>query len=92
MKYGWIFLFVAGFVCSCNDSASVTISVDSTGKKFEEKAEKVWDTTKEGLKDLKEAGKEKLENLKDKADQALDKIDSAVEAKRDSIKAKRKRY
>lgn len=76
MKKACIFL-VAGFLFACNDTATVKVNVDSTGKKFEDKAEKVWDSTKEGLKDLK-----------DKVDNKLDKLDSGIKAKRDTLRKK----
>jgi hypothetical protein len=89
MKKGCLLLVVSGFLFACNDSASVNINIDSTGKKFENKAEKVWDSTKEGLKDLKESTKEGLERLKDKAGDKLDRLDSSFDAKRDSLRKKK---
>jgi hypothetical protein len=56
----------------------VEIKVDSTTNKLEEKAEKVWDSTREGAR-----------NLKEKVDRGLDKLDSAFDAKRDSFKKRK---
>ena len=78
MVKGCLIFLIAGSLLACNDSASVSITVDSTGKKFEDKAEKVWDSTKEGLKDLKE-----------KVNNRLDKLDSTLDAKRDSFRKKK---
>ncbi len=78
MKKCGFFLLFATVLMACNDSASVSIHIDSTGKKFEDKAEKVWDTAKEGLK-----------NLKNRVDNKLDKLDSTLEARKDSFKKKR---
>ena len=39
---------------ACSDSASVKIKVDSVGKKFDTTAERLYDTAKGKMKDLKE--------------------------------------
>jgi len=64
MKSLVLFLFLA-FLSACNNSAEVKVSMDSVGKKFNDKAEKAWDSTKEGLK-----------NLKNKVEEHLDKKDT----------------
>jgi len=54
------------------------VNVDSTSTKIEDKAEKVWDSTKEGARKLKE-----------KVERGLDKVDSTFDAQRDSLKKKK---
>jgi hypothetical protein len=44
-----IFMFWA-----CNDSNGVSVKVDSLSKKIDSGAERIWDSTKEGAKRLKE--------------------------------------
>jgi hypothetical protein len=55
-----LLLFLTVFL-SCNNSAEVKLDVDSVGRKFNEKAEKSWDSTKEGLKKLKNKVEDRLD-------------------------------
>lgn len=76
-KISLIFL-LSWLLWACNDGVSVKVNVDSTSTKIEDKAEKLWDSTKEGARELKE-----------RVDRGLDKIDSTFDAKRDSLKKKK---
>ena len=74
MKKLWILALMV-FLGACNNSASVSIytdtvenKIDTLGDKAEDKAERLWDTTKA---DLKEAGK----NIKEKVKEGLDKVE-----------------
>ncbi|MFL5773473.1 MAG: hypothetical protein ACJ75F_09960 [Flavisolibacter sp.] len=76
-KISLIFL-VSWLLWACNDSVTVKVNVDSTSTKIEDKAERIWDSTKKGAEELKE-----------KVDRGLDKADSAFDAKRDSLRKKK---
>ena len=65
MKKGWVLLMMAGFLSACGNDAPIKITVDSTGK---EKTERLWDSTKEGVKRVGEKAKELGEKAKDKLD------------------------
>ena len=67
-KAGFVFL-IAGFLVACDNSGSSTKSkMDSLGKKFDSSAERIWDSTKEKARELKE----NIENKLDKRDSAHD--------------------
>ncbi|HEX6334349.1 MAG TPA: hypothetical protein VFZ78_08985 [Flavisolibacter sp.] len=52
-------------VAGCNDrSTSAESKIDSIGKKFDSTAERVWDSTKEKAKDIRD----RIENRFDKKD------------------------
>ncbi len=71
----WLILMIVVVFTACTDSATVTVKTDSVGTKIEEKAEKVWDTAKENLK---ETGRE----IRDKVKDGLDNVE--INIKRDS--------
>lgn len=46
-------MFFSNLLFSCNNDGPVKIKIDSVGKKFDSSAEKIWDSTKEKSKELK---------------------------------------
>ena len=55
-----------------NDGSSTRNKMDSLGKKFDSSAERIWDSTKEKARELKE----NIENKLDKRDSAQKKADT----------------
>jgi hypothetical protein len=60
-KIGSVILMV-GAMMACNNSGSSTkVKLDSIGKKFDSSANRIWDSTKEKAKDIKNNIENKLE-------------------------------
>ena len=56
-------LIVAGLLTACNENGGSTEDkLDSLGKKIDTTAERIWDSTKEKAKDIKNEVEERLEN------------------------------
>jgi hypothetical protein len=72
MKKTGLVILMAGVMMACNNSGSSTkVKLDSIGKKFDSSANRVWDSTKEKAKGIKE----KIENKLDQKDSAHKKQD-----------------
>ena len=62
MKKLGLVILIAGMVSGCGNSDSSTkVKLDSIGKKFDSSANRVWDSTKEKAKDIKNSIENKLE-------------------------------
>jgi hypothetical protein len=66
MKRMWPLVLVLVMMSACNNSAEVTVKVDSLGRKLDTIAKNAWDSTKKGVR-----------NLEEKINEKLDKNDSA---------------
>ena len=62
MKKLGLVILAAGMVAGCSNSDSSTkVKLDSIGKKLDSSANRVWDSTKEKAKDIKNSIENKLE-------------------------------
>ncbi len=72
-KAGFVIIVLGALVSGCSDSGSSTrVKIDSIGRKFDTSAERIWDSTKEKAKEIKE----KIENKLDQKDSASKKADN----------------
>ncbi|MGN6164717.1 MAG: hypothetical protein ACTHOF_09270 [Flavisolibacter sp.] len=62
MKKLGLVISIAGMMAACsNGDSSTKVKLDSIGKKFDSSASRVWDSTKEKAKDIKNSIENKLE-------------------------------
>jgi len=61
MKRGWLFLMALAVFTACNNTAEIKNEADTLVKKVDSLGEKVWDSGKVKMKNLKDDIKEKLE-------------------------------
>ena len=61
MKKLYGILILSALLAACNNEGGIKVKMDSLGKKFDSSAEKIWDSTKEKGKALKEKIKNKME-------------------------------
>lgn len=55
-------ILAAGVMMACsNNGSSTEVKLDSIGQKFDSSAGRVWDSTKEKAKDIKERIEQKLD-------------------------------
>jgi Skp family chaperone for outer membrane proteins len=72
-KAGFVVIVMWILVSACGDNSSSTrIKIDSIGKRFDTSAERLWDSTKEKAKEIKE----KIDNKLDQKDSASKKADN----------------
>lgn len=67
-RFAWA-VIVIGFWSCANNSSSTDVKLDSIGKKFDTSAERIWDSTKEKARAIKERIENKL-NKRDSAQKA----------------------
>lgn len=62
MKKAGLVILMGCLMAACNNSGSSTQNkIDSIGKKFDSSANRIWDSTKEKARDIKEKVENKLE-------------------------------
>ena len=72
-KAGFVIIVMGCIVSACSDNGSSTrVKIDSIGRKFDTSADRIWDSTKEKAKEIKE----KIENKLDPKDSATKKADN----------------
>ncbi len=62
MKKAGFVILMSGLMAACTNSGSSTQNkIDSIGKKFDSSANRIWDSTREKARDIKEKVENKLE-------------------------------
>ena len=63
MKMRWLLVICGGmFIMSCTNDQETKVKIDHLGKKFDTAAEKLWDSTRQKAKELKQDIKEKVDD------------------------------
>lgn len=72
-KLGFVIL-MAVLLTSCNNNrSSAKVKLDSIGKKFDSSADRIWDSTKEKAKEIKETIEKKLDKNDSSEKKSVDK-------------------